>query len=156
MLKLDKYIAENNFLIQRGISDTKTLNEVKIGESKELNQLYKERNGVRNRIRRADEYQIDALKERLSELNGEIKEQRRIVFYCNDILRSINGMEDKLDKIASEEKTRNMNVQSKTDTVSNKEDSNEHNNDKTTVKNENNEEKKKKKIIIRYDGMNRG
>lgn len=96
LLKLDKYLAENNLLISKDITDMDTLSNVRNDEIKKLDELNYERNKLRNKIRRAKEEDRPELYEKLAELNGEIKKQRKIVFYLKDIEKSIPIIDKKI------------------------------------------------------------
>ena len=113
LLKLDKYINQNNFLISRGITDTEALKETRKAEAYELSQMYQQRNKLRNRIRRADESVLPDLRICLSEANALIKSQKKIVFYCNDILRNVDDMARKImmsEEINSDKKNNNKDM----------------------------------------------
>lgn len=106
LLKLDKYIAENNLLISRDITDADTLGEVRKNEVKKLNELSYARNKVRNKIRRAKEDERPELYEMLAEMNIEIKQQRKTVYYLKDIENSIPQMEQKISHVVELYKSR--------------------------------------------------
>ena len=97
LLKLDKYIAENNLLISRDITDADTLGKVIKNEVKKLDELNSARNKVRNKIRRAKEDERPELYEKLEEMNIEIKQQRKTVYYLKDIEKNIPEMKNKVE-----------------------------------------------------------
>ena len=106
LLKLDKYLAENNLLISKDIKDMDTLSDVRKIEIKKLDELSSVRNKVRNKIRRAKEDDRPELYEKLAEMNREIKEQRKTVYYLKDIENSIPQMEKKISHVVELYKTR--------------------------------------------------
>lgn len=98
LLKLDKYLAENNLLISRDIKDADTLNKAKQSEVMKLEEMNSARNKLRNKIRRANDDARPELLEKLSEMNRAIKEQRKTVFYLKDIEKTVPELEKKLSK----------------------------------------------------------
>ena len=96
LLKLDKYLAENNLLISRGIETIDSLKVVRINEVKNLSEMNVARTKIRNKIRRAKDDERPKLYDKLAEMNKEIKQQRKIVFYLNDIEKSIPAIEQKI------------------------------------------------------------
>lgn len=109
LLKLDKYLAENNLLISREIIDADTLNKAKQSEVKKLEDMNSARNKLRNKIRRAKEDMMPELLEKLSEMNREIKEQRKTVYYLKDIEKTVPEIDKKLRKAMEESKERSNN-----------------------------------------------
>ena len=98
LLKLDKYLAENNLLISRDIKDADTLDKAKQSEVMKLEEMHSARNKLRNKIRRANDDARPELLQKLSEMNRAIKEQRKTVFYLKDIEKTVPELEKKLSK----------------------------------------------------------
>ena len=96
LLKLDKLIGENNLLISRDISDTDKLTEVTNTESRRLKEMYKKRDKLRNRIRRASPDNLEKMRQELKEMNDAIKKQRTTIFYLKDIGGRLKEMDRKL------------------------------------------------------------
>ena len=83
-----------------------TLSDVRKIEIKKLDELSSVRNKVRNKIRRAKEDDRPELYEKLAEMNREIKEQRKTVYYLKDIENSIPQMEKKISHVVELYNTR--------------------------------------------------
>ena len=98
LLKLDRYIAENNILISRDITDMDSLKSVVKNEVKKLSDMDSARNKIRNRIRRSKEDERQKLYDELAEINREIKLQRKNVYYMKDIEKSITEINAKLTR----------------------------------------------------------
>ena len=99
LLKLDRYIAENNLLISRNITNAETLSSTKNIEKTRLLEMETARKKIRNKIRRTEKTELPDLLEKLSDMNREIKELRKTVYYLNDIEKSIPEMEEKVERV---------------------------------------------------------
>ena len=99
LLKLDRYIAENNLLISRNITNAETLSSTKNIEKTRLLEMETARKKIRNKIRRTEKTELPDLLEKLSDMNREIKELRKTVYYLNDIEKSIPEMEEKIERV---------------------------------------------------------
>lgn len=98
LLKLDRYIAENNLLISRNITNAATLSSTKNIEKTRLSEVETARKKIRNKIRRAEKTELPEMLEKLADMNREIKDIRRTVYYLNDIEKSIQEMKEKVEK----------------------------------------------------------
>ena len=99
LLKFDTYIGESQYLIKNNIKTEFELLNAKTEETEVLSALCKERNKIRNRLRRCAEGDRVILTEELADINKTIKEQKKNVFYCNDIKRSLDQMKEKLQTV---------------------------------------------------------
>jgi hypothetical protein len=90
LLKMNQISAEVRFLggqniFHRKIADTDDLEGFLKDIDVQLHYLYSEQQRLRNRIRRADESEADCMKERLDQVNGDIKYLKKEKFYACDI-----------------------------------------------------------------------
>lgn len=104
ILKLDKYINESKMLIDNKIYTDQDLTYYKGEVVKDLKVLEKERNKIRNRIRRCkDEDKITEYKGEVKELNKTIKQIKKKLYYCNDIKKSQDEMKRKFELVYGSE-----------------------------------------------------
>ena len=100
ILKLDKYIDECKLLIDNNIETKDDLTRFKGEQIRLLQEMKSKRSKIQNKIRRcSDSEKKDELKVKLFKMNKEIKEQKKIVFYCNDIEKSQTDMKRKVELV---------------------------------------------------------
>lgn len=86
VLKLDKYINECKLLIDNNIETKDDLVRFRGEQLRHLQGLKNRRSKIQNQIRRcSDPEKKSELKEQLAQMNKEVKEQKKTVFYCYDI-----------------------------------------------------------------------
>lgn len=86
VLKLDKYINECKLLINNNIETKDDLIRFRGEQVRNLKGLKNRRSKIQNQIRRcSDPEKKSELKEQLAQMNKEVKEQKKTVFYCYDI-----------------------------------------------------------------------
>lgn len=96
VLKLDKYINETKLLIDNDIVSLEDLVAYKGEHIKELNSLNNQRSKIQNRMRRCkNEDEKKSLSSDITRLNKEIKDEKRTLFYCNDIMENQKNMKRK-------------------------------------------------------------
>ena len=99
LIKLDRYIAETKLLMENDITTEDELTSFIESESAKLQKLDTKRIKLRNRIRRASDEEKDSLKEQLKEMNKEIKQQKKTVYYGNDIHERFKEMKDRIERV---------------------------------------------------------
>lgn len=95
---------EFEYSIEPEASDKSEKSEAVVDSS--LDELSYARNKVRNKIRRATEDERPDLYEKLAEMNIEIKQQRKTIYYLKDIENSIPQMEQKISHVVELYKSR--------------------------------------------------
>lgn len=102
ILKLDKYINESRLLIDNGIETRQQLVEYRGEQTRKLQSLKNQRSKLQNRIRRCnDESKKEELKNELKGMNKEIRQQKKLVYYANDIEESQKDMKRKINLVCS-------------------------------------------------------
>ncbi|MBR1507627.1 MAG: relaxase/mobilization nuclease domain-containing protein [Eubacterium sp.] len=99
LTKLDRYIAETKFLIESDITTEADLEMVTAGRKLVLKKLRTERVRLRNRMKKAEPEEKEALRSMIKELNKTIEAERRVVFYCDDIKSRMEHIEKKTNMI---------------------------------------------------------
>ena len=98
LIQLGTLRNEMNFMIKNHIKTDNDLIYVKASIDKTLESYMKERQGLRNKLRRAKGDDIEILKSEIFKYNSDIKTLKKYEYYCNDI------------KIRSEKYNRKMNM----------------------------------------------
>ncbi len=99
LLKLNTMREEYNFMKQNDISSEYSLEKVKSFLKADYAVLNDKRNVLRNRIRRAPADKKKSLQEDLKILNGELKEIRKKLYYCDDIKERSKNMTEKMNRV---------------------------------------------------------
>ena len=85
LIELGTLRNEMNFMIRNHIKTDNDLIYIKAQIDKSLEVYMNERQGLRNKLRRAKGDDIDILKSKIRKYNDDIKKLKKYVFYCNDI-----------------------------------------------------------------------
>ena len=85
LIQLGTLRNEMNFMIKNKIKTTVDLANVKASLDKTLDIYIKERQGLRNKLRRAKGDDIEILKSKIKKFNDDIRLLKKYVYYCNDI-----------------------------------------------------------------------
>jgi hypothetical protein len=100
LMQLDTYIAESQLLISRNIRTKMQLDDVRRDEIAILETMNKDRNQLRNRIRRCKTEDKVMLQEELKDINQMLRKQKKTVYYCNHIKRSMEDMQRKTEQLS--------------------------------------------------------
>ena len=106
--KLDKYIAQADFLRKTGIKTVSELDGYKIDKEKEIASLTESRTELKNELKRHkrkdDEKSVDETKSRIAELSKEIRTCRREITLCTDIAERSVQVQRNLEQIKENER----------------------------------------------------
>ena len=106
--KLDKYIAQADFLRKTGIKTVSELDGYKADKEKEIASLTESRTELRNELKRHkrkdDEKSADETKNRIAELSKEIRTNRREITLCTDIAERSAQVQRNLEQIKENER----------------------------------------------------
>ena len=114
--KLDRYIAQADFLAKTGIETVEALSGYKAEKEKQVEALMQQRTGLKNElkrhIRKEDSQSAEATRARIAELTTELKTCRRDIVLCSDIADRSEQVRKNLEqieqqKIERKEKTEN-------------------------------------------------
>lgn len=114
--KLDRYIAQADFLAKTGIETVEALSGYKAEKEKQVEALTQQRTGLKNElkrhIRKEDSQSAEATRARIAELTTELKTCRRDIVLCSDIADRSEQVRKNLEqieqqKIERKEKTEN-------------------------------------------------
>ena len=87
--KLDRYIAQADFLAKTGLETVETLAGYKAEKEKQAESLMQQRTGLKNElkrhIRKEDFQSTEATRARIAELTAELKACRKEIALCTDI-----------------------------------------------------------------------
>ena len=104
LLKLDKITAETRLLGRENISTDEQLFSYKTSLEEQMKNLIAGRTHLRKKIRtNIDDGQLQAAKDEIASINGELKKLRREVKLCEDIAERSKVMEENLEHIETEE-----------------------------------------------------
>ena len=114
--KLDRYIAQADFLAKTGLETVEALSGYKAEKAKQVEALTQQRTGLKNElkrhIRKEDFQSAEATRARIAELTTELKTCRRDIVLCSDIADRSEQVRKNLEqieqqKIERKEKTEN-------------------------------------------------
>ena len=114
--KLDRYIAQADFLAKTGIETVEALSGYKAEKEKQVEALTQQRTGLKNElkrhIRKEDFQSAEATRARIAELTTELKTCRKDITLCSDIADRSEQVRKNLEqieqqKIERKEKTKN-------------------------------------------------
>ena len=108
--KLDRYIAQADFLGKTGIHTVEELDAYKSEKEERINQLTESRTGLRNDLKRhvriGDEKGAEEIKARISELSAEMKTCRKEIGLCTGIAERSAQVKENLEQIKQQENER--------------------------------------------------
>ena len=106
--KLDKYIAQADFLRKTGIKTVSELDGYKADKEKEIVTLTESRTELKNELKRhkrkGDDKSADETKSRIAELSKEIRTNRREITLCTDIAERSVQVQRNLEQIKENER----------------------------------------------------
>lgn len=106
--KLDKYIAQADFLRKTGIKTVSELDGYKAGKEKEIVTLTESRTEFKNELKRhkrkGDDKSADETKSRITELSKEIRTCRKEITLCTDIAERSVQVQRNLEQIKENER----------------------------------------------------
>jgi hypothetical protein len=106
--KLDKYIAQADFLRKTGIKTVSELDGYKADKEKEIITLTESRTELKNELKRhkrkGDEKSVDETKSCIAELSKEIRTCRREITLCTDIAERSVQVQRNLEQIKENER----------------------------------------------------
>ena len=114
--KLDRYIAQADFLAKTGLETVEALSGYKAEKEKQVEALTQQRTGLKNElkrhIRKEDSQSAEATRARIAELTTALKTCRRDIVLCSDIADRSEQVRKNLEqieqqKIERKEKTEN-------------------------------------------------
>lgn len=114
--KLDRYIAQADFLAKTGIETVEALDGYKAEKEKQAEALTQQRTGLKNELKRylrkEDFQSAEATRARIAELTAELKTCRKEITLCSDIADRSEQVRKNLEqieqqKIERKEKTEN-------------------------------------------------
>lgn len=114
LIRLDKYIDESRFLIRENINTSDELNSIVMAEQHKLENLSKERKALNIMIRRGKADEIESILDRLEDVKLLMKDSRKNIKYCEEILHRSENMQRKRKlieeqyKLCSEERDRGI------------------------------------------------
>ena len=115
LLKLDKISNEIKLLFRHRIDTAEQLFSFKAGLAGEMDSLTKQRQGLRNKLRRMKNgVAIADTKAQIALLSARIGEVRKEVGLCDDIMARSVGMKDKMAKVAEQKQTQNIDRRERT------------------------------------------
>ena len=104
LMKLDKITDEVRLLGRENISTDEQLFSYKTSLEEQMKNLLAGRTHLRKKIRtNIDDGQLQAAKDEIASINGELKKLRREVKLCEDIAERSKVMEENLEHIETEE-----------------------------------------------------
>ena len=104
LMKLDKITDEVRLLGRENISTDEQLFSYKTSLEEQMKNLIAGRTHLRKKIRtNIDDGQLQAAKDEIASINGELKKLRREVKLCEDIAERSKVMEENLEHIETEE-----------------------------------------------------
>ncbi len=104
LMKLDKITDEVRLLGRENISTDEQLFSYKTSLQEQMKSLIAGRTHLRKKIRtNIDDGQLQAAKDEIASINGELKKLRREVKLCEDIAERSKVMEENLEHIETEE-----------------------------------------------------
>lgn len=108
--KLDRYIAQADFLGKTGIHTVEELDAYKSEKEERIKQLTESRTGLRNDLKRhvriGDEKGAEEIKARISELSAEMKTCRKEIGLCTGIAERSAQVKENLEQIKQQENER--------------------------------------------------
>jgi hypothetical protein len=108
--KLDRYIAQADFLGKTGIQTVEELDAYKSEKEERIKQLTESRTGLRNDLKRhvriGDEKGAEEIKARISELSAEMKTCRKEIGLCTGIAERSAQVKENLEQIKQQENER--------------------------------------------------
>ena len=114
--KLDRYIAQADFLAKTGLETVEALSGYKAEKEKQMEALTQQRTGLKNELKRylrkEDFQSAEATRARITELTAELKACRKEIALCSDIADRSEQVRKNLEqieqqKIERKEKTEN-------------------------------------------------
>ena len=110
MTKLDRYIAQADFLGKTGIHTVEELDAYKSEKEERIKQLTESRTGLINALNRhvriGDEKGAEEIKARISELSAEMKTCRKEIGLCTGIAERSAQVKENLEQIKQQENER--------------------------------------------------
>lgn len=101
--KLDRYIAQADFLAKTGIETVEALAGYKVEKEKQVEALTQQRAGLKNElkrhIRKEDFQSAEATRARIAELTAELKTCRKDIVLCSDIADRSEQVRKNLEQI---------------------------------------------------------
>ena len=111
--KLDQYIAETNLICKYKLETLKDVKSYKEKSIVNLRDLYNERNILYYKRKSMDDgSEKDAVTEEIIKVTDKIKNVKRELFYCNDIVERTNEVVENI-KYIEEEKWKKQQEKSK-------------------------------------------
>lgn len=108
--KLDRYIAQADFLGKTGIQTVEELDAYKSEKEERIKRLTESRTGLRNDLKRhvriGDEKGAEEIKARISELSAEMKTCRKEIGLCTGIAERSAQVKENLEQIKQQENER--------------------------------------------------
>ena len=106
IIKLDRLSAQTEFLGKTGITTIAELTAYSDSQTKQLSALYGARTELRNQLRQAqrknDEPAGAQIKERITQVSGQIRRLRKEVSLCDEIARRSGQIQDNLTELQNE------------------------------------------------------
>ena len=101
--KLDRYIAQADFLAKTGLETVEALDGYKAEKEKQVEALTQQRTGLKNElkrhIRKEDFQSAEATRARIAELTTELKTCRKEIALCSDIADRSEQVRKNLEQI---------------------------------------------------------
>lgn len=101
--KLDRYIAQADFLAKTGLETVEALSGYKAEKEKQAESLMQQRTGLKNElkrhIRKEDFQSAEATRARIAELTAELKTCRKDIVLCSDIADRSEQVRKNLEQI---------------------------------------------------------
>ena len=105
LIQLGTLRNEMSFMIKNKIKTSSDLEYIKAALNKTLEGYMKDRQNLRNKLRRAKGDDIEILKKRIQDYNERIKLVKKQLYYCDDIKERSDNYNRKMDMIRKEEMT---------------------------------------------------
>lgn len=101
--KLDRYIAQTDFLAKTGLETVEALSSYKAEKEKQAESLMQQRTGLKNELKRhlrkEDFQSAEATRARIAELTTELKTCRKEIALCSDIADRSEQVRKNLEQI---------------------------------------------------------
>ena len=110
VIKLDRYIAQADFLGKTGIQTVEELEAYKSEKEEKIKALSESRTGLKNDLKRhvrsGDEKGANEIKARIAELSAEMKACRKEIGLCTDIAERSAKVKENLEQLKQQENER--------------------------------------------------